>query len=186
MQQNMKRSSLWWLLVLAGGIFLGIGLFAFIDPFSSYLKLVKFTAVGLLLNGALLLAISIGNTKYPRERIWMQTESILHMLFGILFLFNPLLSFIALPYFIGLWIFLTGILKMSAALALKGTLRGWLSILLVGFLWAVLGILLLFSPFAKANGVTILIGVFGVMMGFLYFIDALRYRKTEGTLDMIL
>jgi uncharacterized membrane protein HdeD (DUF308 family) len=175
-----------WLLILTGAIFLGMGILAFIDPFSSYLKLVKFSGTGLLLNGGFLLVVSAVNTGNPRGRIWMQAESIVHMLFGLLFLFNPLLSFIALPYFIGAWILLVGILKMLAALALRRTLRGWTFILGVGMLCTAFGALLLFSPFFKANSITILIGTFGIVIGVLYIIDALRYRKMEDTLDLML
>ena len=186
MNPNSKNSPTWWLLILAGVIFLGIGAYAFIDPLSSYMKLVKFTGVGLILNGALLLILSATNGKYPRERIWMQAESIVHMLFGILFLLNPLLSFIALPYFIGCWVFLVGVIKIITSLILKGTIRGWVFILGVGILCVLLGLMLLYIPFVKANGVTILIGVFGLIMGFLYVIDAFRYRKMKDTLDMML
>jgi uncharacterized membrane protein HdeD (DUF308 family) len=174
------------LLILTGAIFLGIGILAFTDPFSSYLKLVKFSGIGLLINGAFLLVVSAVNTRYRRERLWMQAESVVHMLFGILFLFNPLLSFIALPYFIGPWIFIIGMLKILAALSLRKTLRGWTFIMGIGLLCAVFGILLLFSPFLRANDMTVLIGAFGVVIGALYIIDALRYRKMEETLDMML
>lgn len=181
-----RRSLTCWLLILTGAIFLGIGLLAFIDPFSSYFKLVKFAGICLLLNGAFLLVVSALNTRYPTGRIWMQAESIVHILFGLLFLFNPILSFIALPYFIGSWIFLVGILKMLAALALRSTLRGWAFIAGVGVICIVFGALLLFSPFIKANSITILIGAFGIVIGLLYIFDALRYRKMEDTLDMML
>ena len=50
----------------------------------------------------------------------------------------------------------------------------------------ILGLMLLYIPFVKANGVTILIGVFGLIMGILYVIDAFRYRKMKDTLDMML
>src|SRR6202012_3808145 len=113
-----KKKSAWGLLLAAGIIFLAIGILAFIDPLSSYMKLVKFTGISLLLNGGILLTMAI-LTKHPREQIWMQTESILHLFFGILFLFNPLLAFIALPYFIGSWLFLVGMLKILAAISLR-------------------------------------------------------------------
>jgi uncharacterized membrane protein HdeD (DUF308 family) len=186
MNPNVKKFPTWWLLIVAGSIFLGIGLFAFIDPLSSYMKLVKFTGIALLLNGVLLLVISAVNGKRLRERLWMQAESTLHMLFGILFLFNPLLAFIALPYFIGAWIFLVGLLKMMASLALQKTLRGWAFIFGVGALCTLFGLLLLFSPFVRSNDVTLLIGAFGVIMGGLYIIDAFRFRKMVETLDMML
>src|ERR1700744_5946475 len=110
-----KKKSAWGLLLAAGLIFLGIGIFAFIDPLSSYMKLVKFTGIALLLDGSLLLTLVILNNNNPRERNWMQAESILHLFFGIIFIFNPLLAFIGLPYFIGVWLLLVGILKTMAA-----------------------------------------------------------------------
>lgn len=186
MLPNTKKFPTWWLLIVAGAIFLGIGTLAFIDPFSSYLKLVKFTGVCLLLNGILLLVICVTNTKYPRERKWMQAESVLHLLFAILFLFNPLLTFIALPYFTGTWIFLVGIVKIAAALSMRRIVRGWGFILVVGILCLLFGSLLLFDPFTRSRDVTDLIGLFGVIMGGLYVVDAFRYRKTEDTLDMML
>jgi len=177
MPSNIKKSITSWLLIGTGSIFLGMGILAFIDPFSSYFKLVKFSGIGLLLNGAFLIVVSALNIRYPRERFWTQAESIIHMLFGTLFLFNPLLSFIALPYFIGSWIFLVGILKILASLTLRKTLRAWFYIFMVGALCSVFGALLLFSPFIKANSITILIGSFGVVIGALYIFDAIRYRR---------
>jgi uncharacterized membrane protein HdeD (DUF308 family) len=183
---STKNISYWWLLLAAGVIFAGMGIFAFIDPLGSYLKLVKFTGIALLLNGGILLTMAILNTKYPQETKWMQIESILHLFFGILFLFNPLLAFIALPYFIGSWILLVGIVKTIAALSLRHSVRGWLIIFLAGALCDLFGVLIIFSPLPKARGITILIGVFGLIMGSLYIIDAFRYRKMDDTLGMMM
>lgn len=176
----------WWLLIVAGAIFLGIGVLAFIDPFSSYLKLVKFTGIGLLLNGAVLLTLVIAGSSTTREKSWMQAESILHLLFGILFIFNPLLSFIALPYFIGSWIFCIGVLKVLAALALRKTIRGWVFLLFVGVGCSIFALMLLFGSFEKARDMVTLIGSFGILMGGVYLIEAYRYRKMEDALEMML
>jgi len=186
MQQNVRKFRTWWLLIAVGAIFIGIGVFAFISPFSSYVRLVKYTGIGLLATGGFLLTVVIFTKNYPREREWMQAESILHFLFAILLLFNPLLSFIALPYFIGSWIFLVGCLKVAAALSLKKVVRGWPFILVIGLLSVIFGLLLLYGPLAKASSITFLIGTFGLIMGSLYVVDALRYRHREATLHMML
>jgi uncharacterized membrane protein HdeD (DUF308 family) len=44
---------------------------------------------------------------------------------------------------------------------------------------------LLFSPFARASSITFLIGAFGVIMGSLYIIDALRYRRRPDNVDVM-
>jgi uncharacterized membrane protein HdeD (DUF308 family) len=183
---SIKKFPTWWLLLATGIIFLSVGILAFIDPLNSYLKLVKFTGIALLLNGSILLTIVIVNTKYPNEKNWMQAESIIHLFFGILFLLNPLLAFIALPYFIGSWMLVVGVFKIFAAISFSHSIRGWLLILLAGVLFALFGILLLFIPLPKADDITILLGIFGVIMGSLYIVDSFRYQKMKDTLDMML
>ena len=181
-----NKFATWGLLLIAGVIFLSVGILAFIDPLSSYVKLTKFAGVGLLLNGGLLTAMIIIRPMRSRERNWLQAESILHLFFGILFLLNPLLAFIALPYFIGSWLFLVGLLKIMAAISLRTQVRGWPYVMAMGMIFAVFGFLLLFSSFARATSITLLIGGFGVIMGGLYIIDSFRFRNMENTMDMLL
>lgn len=173
-------------MIIAGMIFLGIGIFAFINPLSSYIKLVKFTGIGLLLNGVSLVAISFTCKSSFQEKKWLQAESILDFTFGILLIFNPLLSFIVFPYLIGPWILCMGILKIVASLTLKKIIRGWMFILVVGILSVIFGVLIIYNPFAKANGITTLLGIFGLIMGILYVFDSFRFRKSEDTLNMML
>jgi uncharacterized membrane protein HdeD (DUF308 family) len=186
MSSPAKNFATWGLLFIAGIIFFSVGVLAFINPMSSYVKLTKFAGIGLLLNGGLLLAMIIIRPMRPRERNWLQAESILHLFFGILFLLNPLLAFIALPYFMGSWLFCVGLLKMLAALFLRHRLGRWQFIIFIGLIFFVFGCLLLFSPFARATSITLIIGCFGIIMGTLYMIDAFRYRKLEDTLDLLL
>lgn len=181
-----KNFATWGLLLIAGAIFLSVGILAFVDPLSGYVKLTKFAGIGLLLNGGLLTAMIIVRPMRPRERNWLQAESILHLFFGILFLLNPLLAFIALPYFIGSWLLLVGVLKMLAAISLRSKMGGWPWVLFIGMIFATFGFLLLFSPFARATSITYLIGGFGVIMGGLYIVDAFRFRNMENTMDMML
>jgi uncharacterized membrane protein HdeD (DUF308 family) len=183
---SIKKFPTWLLLLATGIIFFSVGILSFIDPLNSYLKLVKFTGIALLLNGGILLTIVIVNTKFPNEKNWMQAESIVHLFFGILFLLNPLLAFIALPYFIGSWMLVVGIFKTFAAVSFRHFTRGWLLILLAGLIFVLFGLLLLFIPLPKGDDITILLGIFGVIMGSLYIVDSYRYRKMKDTLDMLL
>jgi uncharacterized membrane protein HdeD (DUF308 family) len=186
MPSTTKKFTSWGLLLIAGIIFVSIGVLAFINPLSSYVKLTKFSGIGLLLNGGLLLTMIILRPGTSREAKWLQVESALHLFFGLLFVFNPLLAFIALPYFIGSWMLGVGILKILVAIVLRRLIQGRGFILAAGFLSTTFGCLLLFSPFAKANSITLLLGAFGVIMGGLYIIDALRYRNRPDNLDIML
>lgn len=181
-----KKFTSWGLLLIAGVIFVSIGVLAFINPLSSYVKLTKFSGIGLLLNGGLLLVMLILRPIRSKENIWLQVESALHLFFGLLFVFNPLLAFIALPYFIGSWMFLVGVLKVLAAFFLRKVIQGRGFVMAAGLLSLLFGSLLLFSPFARASSITILLGAFGIIMGGLYIIDALRYRSRPDNIDIML
>jgi len=186
MSSPAKNFATWVLLFIAGIVFISVGVLAFINPMSSYVKLTKFAGIGLLVNGGLLLAMIIIRPMRPQQRNWLQAESIIHLFFGILFLLNPLLAFIALPYFIGSWLFCVGLCKILAALFLRHRLGRWGFIVFVGLIFFVFGALLLFSPFARATSITLIIGCFGLVIGTFYIIDSFRYRKLEDTLDMML
>lgn len=186
MPSTTKKFTSWGLLLIAGVIFVSIGVLAFINPLSSYVKLTKFAGFGLLLNGGLLLAMIILRPGRSRESKWLQVESALHLFFGLLFVFNPLLAFIALPYFIGSWMLGVGILKVLVVLILGKIIRGRGFVLAAGLLSTLFGFLLLFSPFARASSITLLIGAFGIIMGGLYIIDAFRYRNMADNLDIML
>ena len=186
MPSNTKKFTSWGLLFIVGVIFVSIGVLAFFNPLSSYVKLTKFAGIGLLLNGGLLLAMMILRPGPSRESKWLQVEAALHLFFGLLFVFNPLLAFIALPYFIGSWMLLVGLLKILIVIVLKTGLRGRGFVLAAGLLSTLFGFLLLFSPFAKANSITLLLGAFGLIMGGLYIIDAFRYRNSEQNVEIML
>jgi len=80
---------------------------------------------------------------------------------------------------------MVGILKILAAIALRKLILGRGFIMAAGLLSTLFGSLLLFSPFARASSITFLIGAFGVIMGSLYIIDALRYRRRPDNVDVM-
>jgi uncharacterized membrane protein HdeD (DUF308 family) len=182
----MKRIGTWWLLILAGIILVAVGIYAFVAPLHAYMKLVKFSGIGLLSNGIFLVVVSITNKSCSlKEDKWILAESVLDFCFGIILIFNPLLSFIAFPFLIGPWILCIGILKMTAAISLRRVVSSWVIILAVGFLSSLFGLLIINNPFASSNGITIVLGTFGILLGVLNILDSFRFRKKEDTLNMM-
>jgi len=182
----MKRPGTWWLLIMAGIFLVAVGIYALVAPLHAYMKLVKFSGIGLLLNGVFLVAVSITNKSCSiKEDKWILAESILDFCFGIILIFNPLLSFIVFPFLLGPWILCIGILKMAAAISLRKVVRSWVIILVVGLLFSIFGLLIINNPFTTANGITIVIGTFGILLGVLNILDSFRFRKKEDTLNMM-
>ena len=95
------------------------------------------------------------------------------------------MTFIAFAILFGPWMVAKGILRIVAATKLK-LIRGRIFILFAGILSVVFGLLVIFYPLSKANGITIFLGLFALIMGTLYVFDSIRYRKISDTLDLML
>ncbi len=181
-----KRIPTGWLLIVIGFIFIGIGIFVFLYPWHAYYRLTKYAGILLLMNAVLLLYIAANRTRGARERNWILVESTVDFLFVLIFIFNALLSLILLPFFIATWMGLMGGLKIAASIALKTKITGWGFILAEGIISVLFSIWVFNAPSTKAVGITIPIGLFALLMGTINIIEALRFRKKENTLDMML
>ena len=49
----------------------------------------------------------------------------------------------------------------------------------------VFGLLIVYDPFARANDITLLIGIFTRMLGSLALFDSFQFRNRKETLDMM-
>jgi uncharacterized membrane protein HdeD (DUF308 family) len=182
----MPKLRIWWLLGIAGMLFVGIGIFCLVDPFNAYVKLVKYSGIALLINGLLLLlALNFIHISCGKEKKWMLMESLIDFTFGILLFYNPLLSFIVFPFLIGYCILFVGIIKIAASLSLKNDIGAWLYILVSGMLSAIFGILIIYIPFTRASEMTMFIAIFLVITGALAIFDSIRFRKIEDTLNLM-
>jgi uncharacterized membrane protein HdeD (DUF308 family) len=182
----MKKFKTWWLLSTAGIVFIAFGIFSFLNPWSAYVKVIKCSGITLLLNGFLLmLASSLTNVKWKREKKWMVAESIIDLFFGSLLIFNPFLTVIALPFLIGYWILSIGIIKIITSLLLKRVIRGWGFIFTLGVLACAFGLLIICFNFDKDSDIIEFFGIFGLMMGVLILFDSFRFRNREETLNMM-
>jgi uncharacterized membrane protein HdeD (DUF308 family) len=181
----MKRSNYWWLLTLAGGILLALGIFCLISSLNAYIFLVRYTGFTLLLNGIILIFVAYKSSSALNEKEWLLAEAVLDILFAACLLFNPFMTFVAFSLLIGPWMIGKGILKTLASIRLK-QIRGWIFILMAGLLSIVFGLLIIFYPLKKANGITVFVGFFALIMGSLYLFDSIRFRKSAYTLDLVI
>lgn len=181
----MKKVNHWWLLMIAGSLLAALGGFALVSPWRAYIKLVHYGGIFLLLNGILLIAVSYTSSSSGKEKKWILVESVVDMVCGVVLIFNPLLSFIAFPFFIGTWMAGKGILKMLASIALAKMIPGWGFTLTAGILSIVFGGLVIYDPMTRSDSTTIFIGAFGLIMGALYIFDSIRFRKMEDNVNMM-
>lgn len=174
------------LLVIAGIIFVLTGIFCLLSPLRAYVNLVRFSGIALLLNGIILqVSSSYAHMSFSREKTSMRIDSIVDMIFAILLIFNPFMSFILFPLLIGGWIFCKGLVKIVVALLLRKQIRGWLFVLALGILALVFAILIIFAPLSQASDITKIIGAFFISLGVVLIFDAYKLRRMHETINLM-
>lgn len=175
----------WWLLLGFGAALIGLGLFSMLEPLHAFIKMISLAGIILFLDG-ILLAILSGTVPNTFEKNMLAAESAVNCFFAALLCFNPLLTFIALPLIMGGWLICTGLVKLAASFGLRKYMREWLFIAGAGCLAILFGVLIIYNPAAKANGMLMLSGAFWLLMGLFYIIDALRFKNQAIGLTVML
>lgn len=175
----------WWLLLCFGAAFIALGLFSFINPFLTFIKLVAYAGIILFLDGILLAVLSSRLTDKTEKNL-LAAESAVNFFFAALLCFNPLLTLIALPLIMGGWLISTGFVKLLASFVLRKNLHEWLFISIAGCTAMLFGFLIIYNPTDKANGMLMLSGAFWLLMGLFYIIDAFRFKNEAITLSIML
>jgi len=181
-----RRIPTGWLLIVVGIVFISIGVFVFLHPWHAYYRLAKYAGILLLLNAVLLVYIAVTRTRGVKERNWILAEAVIDFLFVLLFLFNAFLSFLALPFFIATWMGIMGGLKIAAAFALKRKIRGSGFIFMEGLISLLFSFWVFHAPSPRAVDIIMPIGLFALLMGAFSLIEAIRFKKIENSLDMML
>ena len=98
-----------------------------------------------------------------QERIYLNTSFIMGIfgaIIGFVLLINPTLLTSILPFCIGVWMIISGAMKVQTALALKDANdKTWTKLMIFAIVVLVLGLLLIINPFGSAVIVTKIIGI---------------------------
>lgn len=182
---KIKYSS-WWLLLVAGTVLILIGIFAIIQPWSTYVYLVKYLGFALLLSSMLLFIHAFATKTLIGEAKWLIMEGMADLALAAILIFNPFLAIVAFPLLIGTWIIARGIIKILHYTFLLKPVYGADSILLVGLISVISGMLIIMFPTVKTHGVGYAICIFALFSGGLYIFNAIRFKKFENTLVALL
>jgi len=172
--QALSRA--WWVLLLRGLAAIAFGVLIVNRPGLSLATLVLFFGVYSIVNGALgAFSAIFGHT--DAENRWLLLGSgLVSFGIGILTLYAPGVTALALLFYIAVWAIASGVLEIAAAIRLRKEIHGELMLALAGLISIAFGVWLIARPGLGALAVLTIIAWFAFAIGILQIALALRVR----------
>jgi uncharacterized membrane protein HdeD (DUF308 family) len=167
----------WWLVLLRGLAGVVFGLATLFAPNISLIALVLVFGAYALVDGILAI-ISALRRHGAGTRWWLLLlEGLAGVAAGVVTVFWPAITTIALLYIIAGWALLTGLFELAAAIRLRKVISGEWLLALSGIASIALAVLLALFPEAGALALVLWIGAFALVFGVLLIALAFRLRS---------
>jgi uncharacterized membrane protein HdeD (DUF308 family) len=164
----------WWVVALRGLAAIIFGILAFIWPGITLTVVILFYGAYALVDGLLAVYAAI---RSRGQHLWaLLLEGIVGIAAGLIALFWPALTALALVYVIAVWAILTGALEIVAAVRMRRVISNEWALIFAGALSVVFGVLLVIQPGAGALTLVWLIGLYAVLFGLGLLVVAWRLR----------
>jgi uncharacterized membrane protein HdeD (DUF308 family) len=165
----------WWAFALRGIVAIALGVLAFFVPGPTLVALIAVFAAYAIFDGILAIVAGAGSRGGPGW--WMILGGIAGIAIGILTIYSPGTTAIALVLLIGVWAVVTGMGEVVFAFTMRRVIdREWL-LALSGVISVAFGVLLLLSPGSGVLAVLWLIGYYAIFAGIMYLGLAFRLRR---------
>jgi uncharacterized membrane protein HdeD (DUF308 family) len=163
----VNPSLLWWPPVVRGAIAVLFGVLAVIWPEITLLALVILFGAYAIVDGVIAIAGAVtGRRADGSGRIMLGVMGAIGLAIGLVSLFWPQITTIALAWLIAFWALFTGILEISASFRIRQAEGSfpWL-MFVAGLLSVALGVVIAFMPGRGALGLIWAIGVLAIIEG---------------------
>jgi uncharacterized membrane protein HdeD (DUF308 family) len=172
-------SRYWWVLLIRGLAAILFGVLAFAWPGLTLASLVIVFGAYALVDGVFAIAGAIrGGGRQPWWLLLL--EGLVGVGIGVLTLFAPQVTALALLFYIAIWAVATGVLQIAAAIALREEIQGEWLLGLGGLASVVFGALLVARPGAGALAVLWLIGAWALVFGATLVVLSLKARRLRS------
>lgn len=174
MLTSVARS--WWLFVLRGVIAILFGIAAFAWPALTLSVLVLLYGVFALADGIVAIAALFSS---QRSEVWWPQllQGLLSIGAGLVALFWPGITALALLWVIAFWAILTGIMQITSAIRLRKVISNEWLLVLGGVLSVALGIAFILLPGAGLLSAVWVLGVYAILFGILGISFGFRLRS---------
>lgn len=167
----------WWAVVLRGVAGIVFGIVTFLVPSISLAALVLLYGAYAFVSGVLSIVSAI-RRRGVSERWWvLLIEGLVGVAAGVVTVFWPGITALALLFVIAAWALVTGVLEIVAAIRLRRVISGEWLLVLSGIASVILGVLLAAFPGIGALAVVLWIGAYAIVVGAMMVALGLRLRS---------
>ena len=168
----------WYLPLIAGLIFIGVGIFSFMQPAESYVALAIVFSLAFLFHGIADIAFAITNREHMQGWGWDLAMGILTTLVGILLIANPVISMLTLPFYVGFVVMFRSVAAIGTSLELKKYyIQDWGYLLAIGILGVIFSFILLFDPGFAGMSIVVWTGLAFIVIGAFSIFLSLKLKK---------
>ena len=158
------------LTIVSGIIMIAAGAFCFINPGQTFMTMAFVIGTVMALCGIIHeLAYVIGRTPHGKgdNNGWILIDALLTLLLGILVLFNQLTVDMAIPMVFGMWVLVSGLLRLEAASRIDRQRKpgNFKAALITGVITVVMGLLGFINPFVTYVSIIPILGFFMLIQG---------------------
>jgi uncharacterized membrane protein HdeD (DUF308 family) len=137
----------WYLILLAGVIFIAAGIWVASTPLSAYLALSILFSVSFILIGLMEVIFAIANHKEMKGWGWLLVYGLFNLLIGGILAYDPLISITTLPLYVGFVVLFRSITTIGVSLDRENYgIPGTGSLLWLGILGVFFSFILLWNP----------------------------------------
>ena len=174
-----KKFKKWWVLAVNGLIALLLGILIISTPATTLIIIGKYFGLVILVGGLVLLFTAFYNIKKEKSYGLILIESVITIILGILILIYTRKTLEIFVILIGIWAIIIGISQLAILIDKNYSVSGKYVFLFNGLLTVVLGVFMLFNPFAMGQFFITLAGICAIIFGALLIFFAFKIKERQ-------
>ncbi len=141
----------WWISLLLGILYIGVGIWLLVNPLASYTVLSIMFSIFMFVSGLFEIIFAVTNKDIIPTWGWYLAGGIIDLLIGILLIGSPGLSMAVLPFILAFWLMFRGISGIGYSMDIRryGS-NNWGWYLLLAILVIICSIAIIWVPAAGA------------------------------------
>ncbi|MEE2030587.1 HdeD family acid-resistance protein [Rhodococcus chondri] len=170
---------IWWVVLLRGILAVLFGVIALVWPGITVWALVVVFAVYAIVDGVVLAAQSVRDRATLDGWGWWLAMGVVSVVAGLLALFWPAITALALLYLIAFYAIMFGITGIVGGMRFRKVPEsGWLWSVIAGVVAVLFGLILLIFPGEGILGLIVVLGIYAILFGVLLIVMAFQVRNS--------